>query len=278
MSSADSLQQSAVAAFRALHASGCFVLPNPWDVGGAIYLRHLGFKALATTSAGFAFSRGWSDDFGAVPRDAMLAHVREIVEAMPLPVNADFQNAYADEPEGVAENVARCVATGVAGLSVEDSTGDAAAPLYERALAVERVRAARAAIDASGVPVVLTGRCEAWLVGHPDPFRTSIDRLTAYAEAGADCLYAPGVRDADEIAAIVRAVAPLPVNVLMSAPVEGLTFARLADLGVRRVSVGSALARVAWGAFMRAAQGLAAGSFDGLGDAASFAALNALFR
>ena len=278
MSSADSLQQSAVAAFRALHASGCFVLPNPWDVGGAIYLRHLGFKALATTSAGFAFSRGWSDDFGAVPRDAMLAHVREIVEAMPLPVNADFQNAYADEPEGVAENVARCVATGVAGLSVEDSTGDAAAPLYERALAVERVRAARAAIDASGVPVVLTARCEAWLVGHPDPFRTSLDRLAAYAEAGADCLYAPGVRDADEIAAIVRAVSPLSVNVLMSAPVEGLTFARLEDLGVRRVSVGSALARVAWGAFMRAAQGLAAGSFDGLGDAAPFAELNALFR
>jgi 2-methylisocitrate lyase-like PEP mutase family enzyme len=150
--------------------------------------------------------------------------------------------------------------------------------LYERALAIERVKAARAAIDASGVPVVLTARCEAWLVGHPDPFRTAIDRLTAYAEAGAGCLYAPGVRNPDEIGAIVRAVAPLPVNVLMSAPVEGLTFARLADLGVRRVSVGSALARVAWGAFMRAAQGLAAGSFDGLGDAAPFAELNALFR
>ncbi|MFL5542359.1 MAG: oxaloacetate decarboxylase, partial [Longimicrobiaceae bacterium] len=246
--------------------------------GSAIYLRTLGFRALATTSAGFAFSRGWSDDFGAVPRDAMLAHVREIAEATPLPVNADFQNGYADDPQGVAATVALCVATGVAGLSVEDSTGDDAAPLYERALAIERVRAARAAIDESGVPVVLTARCEAWLVGHPDPFRTSIDRLTAYAEAGADCLYAPGVRDPGEIAAIVRAVAPLPVNVLMSGPVEGLTFARLAELGVRRVSVGSALARVAWGAFMRAAQALAAGSFDGLGDAASFAELNALFR
>jgi len=279
MSSARPDQRSAVEAFRALHASGCFVLPNPWDVGSAIYLRHLGFRALATTSAGFAFSRGWSDDFGAVPRDAMLAHVRELVEAAaPLPVNADFQSGYADDPEGVAANVALCVATGVAGLSVEDATGNERAPLYERARAVERIRAARAAIDASGVPVVLTARCEAWLVGHPDPFRTSIDRLTAYAEAGADCLYAPGVRDPDEIAAIVRAVAPLPVNVLMSGPVEGLTFARLEDLGVRRVSVGAALARVAWGAFMRAAQGLAAGSFDGLGDAASFAELNALFR
>ncbi|MFL5385760.1 MAG: oxaloacetate decarboxylase [Longimicrobiaceae bacterium] len=278
MSSARPDQQSAVDAFRALHASGCFVLPNPWDVGSAIYLRQLGFKALATTSAGFAFSRGWSDDFGAVPRDAMLAHVREIAEATPLPVNADFQNGYADEPEGVAANVARCVAAGVAGLSVEDSTGDGAAPLYERALAIERVKAARAAIDASGVPVVLTARCEAWLVGHPDPFRTSLDRLAAYAEAGADCLYAPGVRDPEEIGAIVHAVAPLPVNVLMSAPVPGLTFARLAELGVRRVSVGSALARVAWGAFMRAAQGLAAGSFDGLGGAAPFAELNALFR
>lgn len=278
MTSARPGQQSAVDAFRALHASGCFVLPNPWDVGSAIYLRHLGFKALATTSAGFAFSRGLSDDFGAVPRDLMLAHVREIAEATPLPVNADFQAAYANEPEGVAANVALCVAAGAAGLSVEDSTGDGDAPLYERALAVERVRAARAAIDASGVPVVLTARCEAWLVGHPDPFRTAIDRLTAFAEAGADCLYAPGVRDPGEIGAIVRAVAPLPVNVLMSGPVEGLTLARLAELGVRRVSVGSGLARVAWGAFMRAAQGLAAGSFDGLAGGAPSAELNALFR
>src|SRR5215213_7845811 len=278
MSSARPNQLAAVAAFRALHESGCFVLPNPWDVGSAVYLRRLGFKALATTSAGFAFSLAMSDDVGVVPRDAMLAHLREIVEATPLPVNADFQSGYADEPEGVAANVALCVATGVAGLSVEDSTGDAAAPLYERALAVERVRAARAAIDASGVPVVLTARCEAWLVGAPDPARTSIDRLTAYAEAGADCLYAPGVRDPGEIEAIVLAVAPLPVNVLVSAPSAALSLARLEDLGVRRVSVGSALARVAWGAFMRAAQGLAAGSFDGLADAVPFAEINGIFR
>lgn len=278
MSTASQSQLSAVAAYRALHASGCFVLPNPWDVGSAVYLRHLGFKALATTSAGFAFTRALSDDVGVVPRDAMLAHFREIAEATPLPVNADFQAAYADEPEGVAANVALCVATGVAGLSVEDATGDGAAPLYERALAVERVKAARAAIDASGVPVVLTARCEAWLVGDETPARTSIDRLTAYAEAGADCLYAPGVRDPGEIEAIVRAVAPLPVNVLVSAPSEGLSLARLADLGVRRVSVGSALARVAWGAFMRAAQGLAAGSFDGLGDGVPFGEINEIFR
>ena len=278
MSSASPAQLSAVAAFRALHASGCFVLPNPWDVGSAVYLRHLGFKALATTSAGFAFTRALSDDVGVVPRDAMLAHFREIVEATPLPVNADFQAAYADEPEGVAANVALCVATGVAGLSVEDATGDGAAPLYERALAIERVKAARAAIDASGVPVVLTARCEAWLVGDESPARTSIDRLVAYAEAGADCLYAPGVRDPGEIEAIVLAVSPLPVNVLMSAPSEGLSLARLEDLGVRRVSVGSALSRVAWGAFMRAAQALAAGSFDGLGDSVPFGEINEIFR
>jgi 2-methylisocitrate lyase-like PEP mutase family enzyme len=278
MSSASPNQLSAIAAYRALHASGCFVLPNPWDVGSAVYLQRLGFKALATTSAGFAFTRALSDDVGVVPRDAMLAHFREIVEATPLPVNADFQSAYADEPEGVAANVALCVATGVAGLSVEDATGDGAAPLYERALAIERVRAARAAIDESGVPVVLTARCEAWLVGTPEPFRVAVDRLTAYAAAGADCLYAPGVRDPGEIAAIVAAVAPLPVNVLVSAPSDVLSLARLADLGVRRVSVGSALARVAWGAFIRAAKDLAAGSFDGLDGAVPFAEINEIFR
>src|SRR4051812_31341636 len=216
MTDATRNQPAAIAAFRALHQSGCFVLPNPWDAGTAIYLRHLGFQALATTSAGFAFSRGLPDDVGAVPRDAMLAHVAEIVRATPLPVNADFQNGYADDPDGVAANVARCVATGVAGLSIEDNSGDDAAPLYERSLAVERIRAARAAIDASGVPVVLTGRCEAYLVGDPDAARVSLDRLVAYADAGADCLYAPGVRDAGEIAAMVQAVAPRPVNVLMS--------------------------------------------------------------
>ena len=279
MDDSSSAQRSAIARFRDLHASGCFVMPNPWDAGSALYLQHLGFAALATTSAGFAFTRGLPDEISAIPRDAMLAHVREIVAATALPVNADFQSGYAHEPEGVAANVALCVATGVAGLSIEDATGDAAQPLYEDRLAVDRVRAARAAIAASGVPVVLTARCEAWLVGHPDASRVARERLVAYAEAGADCLFAPGVRDPGEIAAIVQAVAPQPVNVLVSAPSSALSVSRLADLGVRRISVGSALARVAWGAFIRAAQSLAQdGSFDALAGAASFAELNALFR
>lgn len=270
---------SAVAAFRALHASGCFVLPNPWDVGTALYLAHLGFKALATTSAGFAFSRGWPDTVAAVPKDAMLAHIRDIVGATPLPVNADFQAGYASDPEAVATNVTLCVGTGAAGLSIEDATDDSASPLYERGLAVERVRAARAAIDATGTQVVLTARCEAWLVGHPDPARAALDRLVAFADAGADCLYAPGVRDPGTIATIVKAVAPKPVNVLVSAPIPGLSVSHLADLGVRRVSVGSALARVAWGAFIRASRSIAeTGSFDALADAAPFGDLNALFR
>lgn len=278
MRSTNQVLPPAVAAFRALHESGCFVLPNPWDVGTALYLRHLGFKALATTSAGVAFARGLPDAVGALPCDAMLAHIREIVAATPLPVNADFQSGYAREPDGVASNVTLCVQTGVAGLSIEDATGDGAAPLYERGLAVERIRAARAAIDAAGTPVVLTARCEAWLVGHPDPTRTALDRLVAFADAGADCLYAPGVRDPDTIAALVKAVAPKPLNVLMSAPVPGLSVSRLADLGVRRISVGSALARVAWGAFMRAARSLAeADSFDAFADAAQFSEINGLF-
>ncbi len=272
-----SAQSSAVTRFRTLHGSGCFVLPNPWDVGTAVYLEHLGFDALATTSAGFAFSRGLPDTVSAVTRDAMLAHISEVVEATSLPVNADFQTGYADEPEGVATNVALCIATGVAGLSIEDASGDTAAPLYEFDLAVERIRAARAAIDASGVPAVLTGRCEAWLVGQPDPARVSLERLVAYADAGADCLYAPGVRDHGEIAAIVKAVSPKPVNVLVSTP-GNLSISRLADLGVRRVSVGSALARVAWGAFIRAARSIReSGSFDGLGDAAPFNQINDVF-
>jgi 2-methylisocitrate lyase-like PEP mutase family enzyme len=275
----DATQSAAVAGFRALHESGCFLLPNPWDVGTARYLQHLGFEALATTSAGMAFSRGLPDSVSAVSRDDMLAHIRDVVAATPLPVNADFQTGYADEPEGVSENVRLCIATGVAGLSIEDATGETATPLYERGLAIERVKAARAAIDASGVPVVLTARCEAWLVGHPDAARVAPDRLVAFAEAGADCLYAPGVREPDQIADIVKAVAPRPVNVLMSAPSATLSLSRLADLGVRRVSVGSALARVAWGAFIRAAQGmLTAGSFDGLDGAAPFADLNRIFE
>lgn len=277
MTSKSPAQSAAIAKFRALHESGCFLLPNPWDAGTAVYLRHLGFEALATTSAGMGFARGLPDAVWAVSRDAMLAHIREIAAATPLPVNADFQSGYADEPEGVAESVALCIATGVAGLSIEDATENAAAPLYERSLAIDRIQAARAAIDASGVPVVLTARCEAWLVGHPDAARVVLDRLVAFADAGADCLFAPGVRDPDQIAAIVKAVSPKPVNVLMSAPSPSLSLARLADLGVRRVSVGSALARVAWGAFIRAAKSLQTGSFDALGDAASFSELNSLF-
>ncbi|HEX7518596.1 MAG TPA: isocitrate lyase/phosphoenolpyruvate mutase family protein [Chthoniobacterales bacterium] len=278
MNDANSTQSSAVARFRAMHESGCFVLPNPWDVGTAVYLQHLGFEALATTSAGVAFSRGMPDATPALPLDQMLAHIREVVTATPLPVNADFQSGYANEPEGVAANVTLCIATGVAGLSIEDNTGDIALPLYEASLAIERIRAARHAIDASGIPVVLTGRCEAWLVGQPDPFRVALEQLVAYAEAGADCLYAPGVREPDEIAAIVKAVSPKPVNVLMHGPSKILSVSRLADLGVRRVSVGSALARVAWGAFIRAARSIAStGTFDAFADAVPFAEINDVF-
>jgi len=272
-------QSVAIGKFRALHEAGCFVLPNPWDPGTARYLQHLGFEALATTSAGFAFSRALPDSVSAVPVAVVLAHFREIVEATTLPVNADFQNGYADDPERVAANVTRCIATGVAGLSIEDGTGDNSAPLYDFALAIDRVKAARAAIEAAGIPVVLTARCEAWLVGDPDPLRTSLDRLVAFANAGADCLYAPGVREPDEIAAIVKAVSPKPVNVLIHGPSKILSVARLADLGVRRVSVGSALARVAWGAFIRAARSIAAtGSFDAFADAVPFAEINEAFR
>lgn len=261
-------QLSAVTAFRALHESGCFVLPNPWDIGSALYLQHLGFKALATTSAGFAITQGLADS--AVSSELMLRHVREMAKATRLPVNADFQNGYADEPEGVAANVALCVATGVAGLSIEDSTGDGAQPLYEFDLAIERIRAARAEIDASGIPVVLTARCEAYLVGASDPARVALDRLVAFAAAGADCLFAPGVREPNEIAAIVKAVAPKPVNVLVYTANANLSVERLAGLGVRRISVGSSLARIAWGAFMRAAQRIGdTGSFDTFAGAGS---------
>ena len=253
------------------------MLPNPWDIGTAIYLERLGFKALATTSAGFAFSSGKPD--GGVPRDEMLAHIRDIVKATALPVNADFHAGYADEPEEVAANVQRCLETGVAGLSIEDSTGRSDCPLYENKLAVERIRAARSAIDASKTGVVLTGRCEAWLVGNPDPLRTALDRLTAYAEAGADCLYAPGVSDPSEITQIVKTVAPKPVNVLVSGFNHQHTLSGLADLGVRRISVGSGLALSAWGAFLRAAEEIKTnGTFNQLADNAPSAELNELFR
>jgi 2-methylisocitrate lyase-like PEP mutase family enzyme len=270
---------NAIAQFRELHTSGCFVIPNPWDIGSAKYLHYLGFKALATTSAGFAFSRGMPDDASTIPVETVLQHVREIVQATPLPVNADFQNGYADEPEQVAKNVALCVATGVAGLSIEDSTGRSSSPLYDFDVAVERIKAARQAIDASGSQVVLTGRCEVWLLRDPNALDVSIKRLTAYAEAGADCLFAPGVSNPDDIATIVKAVSPKPVNVLVSRSDPNLTVARLADLGVRRISTGSALARVAWRAFVAAAEEIqTSGIFDAFGEGRPVPDLNTIFR
>ncbi len=259
------------AAFRKLHESGCFVIPNPWDVGSARYLAHLGFKALASTSAGVAFSRGVPDT--AVGRDGILAHLAELVAATDLPVNADFENGFAHDPAGVADSVRLCAQTGVAGLSIEDSTGDAAAPLYDIAHAVARIRAARAALDADAM---LVGRAEGFLVGRPD-LDDVIQRLRAYSEAGADCLYAPGLRTREHIAAVVAAVAPKPVNVLVSSPI-GLSVADLAALGVRRISVGGALARAAWGGFIRAATEIAEhGTFEALGSATPHAALQKLF-
>lgn len=268
----------AVAAFRTLHESGCFVIPNPWDIGSARFLAHAGFRALATSSAGLAFSLGKPDTVDALPIAAVLAHLGDVVAATPLPVNADFQNGYADDPDGVARNVRACIATGVAGLSIEDSTGKADAPIYERELAIDRIRAARAAIDASGSGVLLTARCEAYLVHHPDAARVVPDRLAAYADAGADCLYAPAIPDLETISAIVRLAAPRPVNVLVGSQLPGFTVPRLAELGVRRISLGSALARVAWGAVGRAVAELAAhGSFGGFAQAMPFAELSAIF-
>ena len=266
------------AAFRKLHESGCFVIPNPWDIGTSRYLRSLGFKALATTSSGLAFSLGLPDTDWAVPRDVVLHHIAEIVKATDLPVNADFESGYAHEPEGVAESVRLCVETGVAGLSIEDTTGDKQNPFYEFSLAVERIKAARAAIDESNSGVLLVGRAECFLTGHGDALKEAIRRLQAYAEAGADVLYAPGLRTAEDIQAVVRAVSPKPVNVLMSANL-GLRVADLAEMGVRRISVGSGLARAAWGGFIRAAKELASeGSFAGFDAAAPFADLNGFFR
>ena len=261
--------------FRELHEQGCFVIPNPWDRGTAIALAAMGFPALATTSAGFAFARGVPDAPHALGVHAVLDNIAEIVDAVDVPVNADFQAGYADDLAGLAANVRRCVATGVAGLSIEDARGGGGDPLYPLPEAVERIRAAHVAID--GADVLLTARAECYLYGHPDPLRESITRLQAYAEAGADVLYAPGVRTREDIAAIVAAVHPLPVNVLMSTD-TGLTVADLAELGVRRISVGSALTRVAWGALLSAARRITeTGSFFGLADAASFDELNRMF-
>ena len=261
-------------AFRKLHESGCFVIPNPWDAGSARFLQSLGFKALATTSSGAAWRHAEADGHMAV--DAVLDHLREMVAATDLPVNADFEAGYAADPEGVARNVRLAVETGVAGLSIEDSTGVPEEPLREIADAVERMRAARAAIDATGGETLLVGRAENFYLGRPD-LDDTIRRLQAYAEAGADCLYAPGIRTREQITAVVRAVAPKPVNLLVGAVTE-LTLRDIEDLGVRRVSVGGALARSAWGGFMRAARMIATeGRFDGFAGAASGAELNALF-
>lgn len=261
--------------FRQLHASGCFVIPNPWDVGSARYLQSLGFKALATTSSGFAWSQGRPD--GSSTRDAVLAHLREIVAATDVPINADFESGFARDPAGVAESVRLAVETGVAGLSIEDSTGDAARPLYALDEAVARMRAARGAIDRAGGDTLLVGRAECFLVGRPDLDET-IARLAAYANAGADCLYAPGIRTREQIAAVVAAVAPKPVNLLVGSASE-FTLADLAALGVRRVSVGGALARAAWAGFINAAKLIAEqGRFDGFANAARGQELDAFFR
>jgi 2-methylisocitrate lyase-like PEP mutase family enzyme len=262
-------------AFQRLHQEGCFVIPNPWDVGSARYLQSLGFKALATTSSGFAWSHGHRD--GAMSRDRVLEHLTEMVEATDLPINADFEHGYAPDAAGVGESVRLAVQTGVAGLSIEDSTGDAAKPLFDLEAAIERMRAARHAIDKAGGGAMLIGRAECFLVGQPDIGQT-IGRLQAYANAGADCLYAPGIRSVEHISAVVAAVAPKPVNLLIGFNAE-LNLAQVAALGVRRISVGGALARAAWGGFMRAATLIMEqGRFDGFAEAASGNTLNTIFR
>lgn len=260
--------------FRRLHQQGCFVMPNPWDIGSARWLEGLGFPALATTSSGSAWAQGRPD--GGLSLDAALDHLADLAAAVDVPLNADFMHGFAADADGVSRNVALAVATGVAGLSIEDSTGDPARPLFDLEDAVDRIRAARCAIDASGPGVVLTGRSEGFLVGRPD-LKATIARLVAYAEAGADCLYAPGVNGTAEVAQIVAAVAPKPVNVLVGAP--GPAVRALAEVGARRISTGGALARTAYGAMDRAAREmLEQGTFGGLAGGLPFAALEAAFR
>jgi 2-methylisocitrate lyase-like PEP mutase family enzyme len=259
--------------FHRLHQSGCFVIPNPWDAGSARALVQFGFPALATTSSGFAWSQGLPDN--GVSLDDAIAHFRSIASSVAVPVNGDFEGGFAIDPAGVAVNVARAITTGIAGISIEDSTGDAANPLFDFALSVERIRAARQAIDEGTARVVLTGRSEGFIVGRPD-LKETIRRLTAYAEAGADCLYAPGIRAHEDITAVVRAVAPKPVNVLVGADIA--TVSELAEMGVRRISVGGALARAAWTGFLTAATEIARqGTFKTLGDAVPFAEINKRF-
>jgi 2-methylisocitrate lyase-like PEP mutase family enzyme len=259
--------------FHALHASGCFIIPNPWDAGSARYLETLGFKALATTSSGFAWSQARADNH--ITRELALEHLAAMVEATSVPLNADFEEGFASNPAGVAESVTLAVQTGVAGLSIEDASGNTAAPLYSLDEAVERLKAARRAIDRAGGDTLLVGRAEGFLNGVPD-LEQAIARLKAYANAGADCLYAPGIRQPEQIRAVVEAVAPKPVNLLLGWASD-MTLADAQALGVRRISVGGALARSAWGGFMRASKALAEGRFDGFADAASGAELNRLF-
>jgi 2-methylisocitrate lyase-like PEP mutase family enzyme len=266
---------AARAAFRQLHQSGCFVIPNPWDIGSARYLRHLGFTALATTSSGFAFSRGLPDDSAVLGRDLVVAHVGEIANATELPVNADFQDGYGTKPEEVAESVRLCVEAGVSGLSIEDSPGEG---LYELPVALERLKAARTAIDATKSGVLLTARAECFLRGHPEPLKEAVRRLQAFADAGADVLYAPGPRTREDIRAIIKAVAPKPVNILIGWNV-GLKVADLAELGARRISVGSSLARAAWTGFLNAARLIAEnGSFAGFDSLVTGQELNRFFQ
>jgi len=262
------------AAFRTLHQQGCFIIPNPWDAGTARMLEGMGFKALATTSAGHAWSEGRPD--GGIARDVALAHLREMVSATRLPVNADFEGGFAVSAQGVAESVRMAIDTGVAGLSIEDSTGDPARPLRDIDDAVTRMRAARGAIDASGSGVLLVGRAENFIVGRPD-LDDTIARLKAYCEAGADCLYAPGISTREQIEAVVAAVAPKPINLLIGSN-SPYTLPELAAMGVRRVSVGGALARAAWGGFMRATSAMVQGRFDGLDGATPGKELNEIFR
>jgi 2-methylisocitrate lyase-like PEP mutase family enzyme len=258
--------------FRNLHESGCFVIPNPWDAGTARFLAQTGFPALATTSSGSAWSMAHRDH--EVPLDEVLGHFRLIASSVPVPVNADFEGGFAREPEAVGANVLRAVDTGVAGLSIEDSTGDEASPLFDFDLAVERIRAARAAIDRSGRPVLLTGRSEGFIVGRPD-LKETIRRLTAYADAGAECLYAPGLASLDDIAAVVKAVAPRPVNALAR---PTFSVAELNRAGVRRISVGGGFARAAWSAFLDVAREVAErGTFTALGRGVPGAEINSLF-
>ena len=260
--------------FRQLHEASCFVIPNPWNLGTARYLQGLGFKALATTSSGFAHAQGFAD--GDMTRDRVLAHYREIAGAADVPVNADFENGFADDPAGVMANVRLCMDTGVAGLSIEDFTGDEANPLYDFDLAVARVRAARDAIDEGGGDVLLTGRSEGFIHGRSDMNETIL-RLKAYANAGADCLYAPGIKTREQIEAVVKAVTPKPVNLLMSA--AGFTVEEIAAMGVRRISVGGTLARVAMQAFISSAREIAEqGRFDSFSGVVSNAELNAFFH